>query len=223
MSLQLETDPFSIEKLNWFAIQVQGRREEFVAEFLASRGQEHFLPMRVPESANRRRLRRINAPLFPGYLFCRLNLTDRHMPVVTIPGVIRLVGNGKRPLPVFDEEIHALQSVVASRLPIEPISVPDIGERVRIIRGPLCGVEGILLSLKGRRRLVIGVQMIQRQVAVEIEDNWVTSSKLQTDLLQSLARESALSEYRPRSACGEAEQLKSEQVTTTNALQYAPQ
>jgi transcription antitermination factor NusG len=198
MTLPVDTELSVSEKLSWFAVQVQARREEFVAEILASRGQEHFLPMRDPEFPSPSRVRRVKSPLFPGYLFCRLNLADRHMPVVTIPNVIRLVGNGRRPLPVFDAEIDALRKVVASSLRVEPISVPDVGGRVRIVRGPLRGVEGILLSVKDRHRLVLGVQMIQRQVAVEIEEDWVTTLDFSGNLLQSLALDSALSEYRAR-------------------------
>jgi|SRR5580658_605410 transcription antitermination factor NusG len=199
MTLPVDQVFFSDEKLKWFAVYVQARREEFVAEAMASRSHEHFLPMRVPESSGSGRVRREKAPLFPGYLFCRLNLGDRHMPVVSIPGVIRLVGNGRKPLPVPDCEIDSLRIVVASCLRADPISVPEIGKKVRIIRGPLSGVEGVLISIKNRHRLVVGVQMIQRQVAVEIEDNWVTKLDVTGDLLQSLARDSALSEYRARS------------------------
>ena len=117
-------------------------------------------------------MKEVQLPLFPGYLFCRLDL-NRRLPILVTPGVMHIVGIGKTPHPVEDEEIQALQSIVFSGLQAEPRSYLNIGERVRIEIGPLGGTEGILTSFKGAARLVLSVSLLQRSVSVEIDESWV--------------------------------------------------
>jgi len=90
------------------------------------------------------------------------------------PGVIQVVGVGKSPIPVDDADIADIQTAVRSGLPRQPWPFLQIGQRVRVERGPLCGLEGILLNIKGRDRLILSVTLLQRSVAVEVEDSWVS-------------------------------------------------
>jgi transcription antitermination factor NusG len=110
----------------------------------------------------------IDVPLFPSYVFCRLDLGVR-LPVLTTPGVLGIVGNGRIPMAVDDQEIAALQRMVHSGLDSEPWPFLEIGQRVRIDSGPLAGCEGILLEFKGKRRLVLSVTLLRRSVAVEVD------------------------------------------------------
>jgi transcription antitermination factor NusG len=86
---------------------------------------------------------------------------------------MHVVGIGKTPYPVDDNEIAALQSIVISGLQAEPRSYLNIGEKVRIEIGPLAGIEGILLALKGSSKLIVSVSLLQRSVAVTIDQSWV--------------------------------------------------
>lgn len=156
----------------WFALQVRSRYESVAAAHLSGKGYECFLPKYKSRRRWSDRFKEVECPLFPGYVFCRLNPLYR-LPIHITPGVILIVGRGKTPEPIDETEIAAIQSVVKSGLPSQPYPFLQIGQRVRIDGGPLWGLEGVLLDFKGRHRLVLSVTLLRRSVAVQIEDSWV--------------------------------------------------
>ena len=158
----------------WFALQTRSRYEHFVAAMLRGKGYELFLPVYTCQRRWSDRIKELELPLFPGYLFCRFNPLDR-FPILVTPGVIQVVGIGKSPVPVDDAEIAAIQTAVQSGLPRQPWPFLQIGKRVRVECGPLCGLEGILVDFKGRHRLVLSMTLLQRSVAVEVDGAWVIS------------------------------------------------
>jgi transcription antitermination factor NusG len=99
------------------------------------------------------------------------------MPVLTIPGVIRIVGFGGELTPVSEEEVSAIRSIVKSGYAAEPWPFLKVGQRVRIMEGALEGLEGILLKSRAGSRLVVSVDLLQRSVAVEIDAAWVKPVK----------------------------------------------
>jgi transcription antitermination factor NusG len=94
-------------------------------------------------------------PLFPGYLFCRFDVTDRLMPILTTPGVIGIVGAGKTPVPIDDEEIEAIRAILRSGLAARPWPFLQVGSKVYIERGPLTGMEGIIANADKVYRLIV--------------------------------------------------------------------
>ena len=158
--------------LPWYALQVRPRFEKVIALTLLNKGYEGFLPLYRHRSRWSDRMQEVQLPLFPGYLFCRLDLNHR-LPVLVTPGVMHIVGIGRTPHPVEEDEIASLQAIVISGLQAEPRSYLNIGERVRVEIGPLAGTEGILLALKGSTRLVVSVSLLQRSVSVEVDGSWV--------------------------------------------------
>lgn len=118
------------------------------------------------------RMKELDLPLFPGYVFCRLRPEDR-LQVQTTPGVVRLVGSGRTPLPIDDSEMEALQVLVHSGLSPKPYSDPAVGDTVEIKGGPLNGATGILENVKDGRKLVVSITLLKRSVAVEFDDRWV--------------------------------------------------
>jgi transcription antitermination factor NusG len=159
----------------WYALQVRPRYEKQIALALVNKGIDGFLPLYRHRSRWSDRMKEVQLPLFPGYLFCRLDLNHR-LPVLITPGVLHIVGIGKTPHPVEEDEITALQSIIFSGLNAEPRSYLNIGEKVRIEVGPLAGTEGILTAIKGSARLVVSVGLLQRSVSVEINESWVSPS-----------------------------------------------
>jgi transcription antitermination factor NusG len=157
----------------WFALQVRSRYENIVTAHLSGMGFESFLPLCLCRRRWSDRFKEIECPLFPGYVFCRLDPLDR-FPILIIPGVSLIVGMGKTPVPIDEAEIAAIQAAVKSGLPSQPWPFIQIGQRVRIEHGPLCGLEGILLEFRGHHRLVLSVTLLQRSIAVQVEDAWVT-------------------------------------------------
>ncbi len=158
----------------WFALLIRARHSRIVAAALHTKGFEVFLPLYTSRRRWSDRIKEIELPLFPGYLFCRFDLNNR-LPILITPGVIQIVGIAKTPVPVEESEIDALQAIVASRLQAQPWPFIQVGQRVRIEHGPLCGAEGILISSKKQHRLVVSVTLLQRSVAVEIDRDWVST------------------------------------------------
>jgi transcription antitermination factor NusG len=144
-------------RLEWFALGVQPRQEEAVARSLRSRGLEEYVPIR----SGRRRL-------FPGFVFCRFDY-HRRLPVLITPGVTSIVGFGSDPVPVSESEIDDIKTILASGLPAQPWPFIRVGQPVRIERGSLAGLEGILLREKDTLRVVVSIELLRRSVAVEID------------------------------------------------------
>ena len=157
----------------WYALRVRSNFEKLTVAHLESRGYAPFLPLYKSRRTWSDRLKAIDLPLFSGYVFCRFDLHNR-LAVVSCPGVVTVVGAGKRPIPIEEQEIDAIRSIAASRYPAEPWPFLQSGQRVRIIRGSLVGVEGLLMSIRKVHRLVVSVSLLQRSVSVEIDRDWVT-------------------------------------------------
>lgn len=158
----------------WFAIQVRARHEFTVSQLLQARGYDPFVPFVQRRKQWSDRIKVSDAALFPGYLFCRLNIQNR-LPVMSTPGILQIVGYSRVPTPVDESEINSIQTMVASGLPSRPWPFLETGDRVRIERGPLRGLEGLVLEFRGALRLVLSVTLLQRSVAVEIEPGFVKS------------------------------------------------
>jgi transcriptional antiterminator NusG len=156
----------------WYALQVRTRWESSTASLLSGKGYQTLLPTYRTKKLSRGEHREVSAPLFPGYVFCRFNAFNR-LPILVTPGVITVVGRGRIPVPVENAEVEAIQMVVASGLQADPCPYLEVGQRVRIQGGSLCGLEGILTSFKGSRRIVVSVSLLCRSVALEIDRSGV--------------------------------------------------
>lgn len=162
----------NMSQLPWFALQVRSRREAMVANHLEGQGFDCFLPLYKSTRRWSDRLKEVEQPLFPGYLFCRLNLSNRG-PVLMTPGVQQIVGFGRTPVPVEERELESIRQVLSSGLPSLPWPYMHIGERVRVNYGSLVNLEGILVNFKGSNRVVLSVTLLQRSVALEIDLAWL--------------------------------------------------
>ncbi|MBZ5581669.1 MAG: UpxY family transcription antiterminator [Acidobacteriia bacterium] len=167
------------ESRQWFAFRVKSRSEKLVSAAAHSKGFEEFLPLCCQRRRWSDRFKSVELPLFPGYVFCRLDATYR-LPLLTIPGVLHVVGIGKIPVPIDDAEIAAIQTAMRSGLTVEPWPFLDVGQRVRVEYGPLAGMEGILVELRKQNRIVISVSLLKRSVGVEIEADWVAPLNVRT-------------------------------------------
>jgi transcription antitermination factor NusG len=159
-------------ELEWFALSVNVRHEKVVAQILGNKGYETFLPLYTKRHEYERRTRDFELPLFPGYLFCRLDIRTR-LPILTTPGVRKMVGAGNIPVPLEGSEIAAIHRAVEAGIPMHPHPYWRVGETGRIIAGPLAGVEGIVLKTKQETRLILSVSLLQRSVLLEVDSNSV--------------------------------------------------
>jgi transcription antitermination factor NusG len=155
-------------ELRWYAAYTCAQHEKSVAKQLAVRSVECFLPLYERMRRWKDRRVRIQFPLFAGYVFARLSLMDR-LRALQVPGIVRLVGFNGQPTPLPDDEILALRNGLAAAPGAEPCPYVQVGRRVRILSGPLTGLEGILQKKKSGMRFVISLHLIQRSVTVEIQ------------------------------------------------------
>ena len=156
----------------WFALRVRSHYERVAATHLRDRGFEEFSPSFKAERQWSDRKKQVDQFLFPGYVFCRINPEDR-LPVLTIPGAVGLVGFGKGPSAIPENEIESVRKMVGSGLLVGPWPFLATGQSVLIERGPLTGVEGILQEIKKAYRLVVSINLLQRSVSVELDRSWI--------------------------------------------------
>lgn len=157
--------------LPWYAVRVRSHCENMAAAMLDSRGYERFLPTYLSRRRWSDRTRQLQVPLFPGYVFCRFDAA-RRVPVLECAGVAGIVAFGSRPAPIPGEEIASIRAILESSLPFEPYPFLAPGQKIRLDRGPLAGVEGAVVELKSGFRLVASVTLLQRSVSVEIDREW---------------------------------------------------
>src|SRR5258708_19035432 len=158
----------SVARPQWYAAYTCARHEKRVAEHLAGRDVEFFLPQYETVSRWKDRRVRLTLPLFPGYVFVRIPLRER-LRVLEVPSIVRLVGSNGHPTPLPEDELEKLRNGLSGLLGAEPHPFLVTGRSVRIVRGPLEGLEGILLRRKGQFRLVLSLDLIQRSICVDVD------------------------------------------------------
>ncbi|HEY1754113.1 MAG TPA: transcription termination/antitermination NusG family protein [Bryobacteraceae bacterium] len=166
------TEAIPTRNWSWYALQVLAKCESRVSIALRGKGYDEFPALYLGQRKWADRVKESEFALFPGYVFCRLNPSERLLPVLTIPGVRKIVGAGSVPIAIADEEIAAIQAVIRSGLPSTSVPLINVGARVLVERGPLKGIEGIVLSTDKKYRLAISVELLQRSVVVELEREW---------------------------------------------------
>ena len=152
----------------WWALYTRHQHEKTVADQLSAKGFEVFLPVYDSLRRWKDRQKVLSLPLFPGYVFVRGN-QERRIHVVSTPGVFTILTHGDRFAIIPEGEIEAIRRTVQGRLRVEPHPFLKCGERVRVTRGTLQGVEGILVRKKNMYRLVLSVNMLAQSVGVEVD------------------------------------------------------
>jgi transcription antitermination factor NusG len=166
------TVEYQEEQHRWYALYTRSRHERIVASHLTDKGYPVCFPSYRTQRKRVDRIVEIELPLFPGYIFCHFNAT-RRLPILTTPGVVEVIGAGKVPKPVEDHEIASLQSLICSGRPLQPWPFLRAGQRIRVRAGSMSGALGILLQAKNQHRLVVSITLLQRSVAVEIDQDYV--------------------------------------------------
>jgi transcription antitermination factor NusG len=159
---------------DWYGVRVRPKAEVQASAELSARGFEAFLPTRHVRRQWSDRVKTLEVPVFPGYIFCKFQAGER-VRVLDAPAVIQILGIGGTPTPVSEAEIATIQAMVISRLMITPWPYLSSGQHVRIEHGPLAGIDGIVAkSEDGKSRVVVSVTLLQRSVAAEVERDWIS-------------------------------------------------
>ncbi|MGA7110565.1 MAG: UpxY family transcription antiterminator [Terracidiphilus sp.] len=154
---------------SWFAVWTRSRQEKVAAAMLEALEVPHFLPLKSEVHRWSDRKQTVTIPLFSGYLFVRLNPNkDSRLRVLNVPGIAGLVGSQAGPLPIPDYEIENIRTVIAQKMQYSTYPEIPIGNRVRVMRGSLAGIEGTLLRTQTDSKLVLSIELIQQSIAVTI-------------------------------------------------------
>jgi transcription antitermination factor NusG len=166
----------------WYALKVRSRCESMVAEILSAKGYELFLPTYKSRRRWSDRVKTMELPLFPGYLFCQFDLKTR-LPILTTPGVSFIVGSGRLPEPVDRTEIEDLRTVVKAGVAYSPHPYVNVGQKVRIEYGALTGLVGLVTEVRNEMRLILSVNLLMRSVSIEVDRTWVQPVRVQEKFL----------------------------------------
>jgi transcriptional antiterminator NusG len=162
--------------MSWYAVYTKSRHERKVNTHLIQEGITAFLPEIERWSSRRDRRKQVWYPIFPGYLFINTELSaESRLKVIKTKGVVRILGHRGIPAAIPEHQIESIQKAIDSRKTICSFPYLKTGQIVRVVSGPLDGVEGIFVSEKGKGKLIISVDILQRSVAVEIEETDVES------------------------------------------------
>lgn len=156
----------------WFAVRVKSNHEKAVCSYLGVKGFEVFLPVRRTRNRWADRYKFVETPLFGGYVFVRLDRT-RPNAVLSTPGVLQIIGSGRHPEPVLENEISAIRRAVEANCQLRECDFFAKGQRATVVGGALAGVEGTVVTLKQKSRLVLSISLLQRSVALEIDESFV--------------------------------------------------
>jgi transcription antitermination factor NusG len=158
------------EGKHWYALAVKPQHEDRVFQGLRELADiEGFLPTFKDKRIWSDRVKILDAPLFPGYVFARFEYPARRVPVLRVAGVRSIIGFGQAPSALAEEEIGTIRTLINSSFPVRPWPFLRAGQRVRIEHGPLRGVEGIILEQKDEWRMVVSVELLQRSVSVLLD------------------------------------------------------
>jgi transcription antitermination factor NusG len=152
----------------WYALCTRHQHEKTVAQSLAGKGFEAFLPLYRTLHQWKDRTKQLSLPLFPGYIFLRAG-RDRHIQVLTTPGVFHFVSSADRAVSIEQAEIDFVRRLTDRGSKVEPHPFLRAGDRVRVKTGPLADLEGILTYWKGAFRLVLSVELLRQAASVEVD------------------------------------------------------
>ena len=153
----------------WYAVHTRSRHEKIAAEQLWQKEIECFLPLREVLSRWKDRRKKVQFPLFPGYLFVHVPIEQRRLDILKVASVVRIVGLNSDPISVPEGQIESVKRLVFSTLPFDPYPYIVEGDRVEIIQGPLKGLQGILMEKKGACKFILSVDLIQQAVSCEVD------------------------------------------------------
>jgi transcription antitermination factor NusG len=153
-------------------LTVRHQHERQVERLLRVQGWETLLPVYHAQRQWSDRVKQIELPLFSGYVFCRFAMSDR-MRIEDTPGVAQIVKFNGLAAPLQDREIAEIEALAASGARLSPWPYLKTGDRVRVEKGPLRGLEGTLLRDAGEARLVVSVELLQRSIAAEVDPSMV--------------------------------------------------
>ena len=156
----------------WVVLHTKARQEKAVARHLEASGLTYDLPLVQRVTLTRGRKHRSEVPLFSGYVFLKGEKQDAYDAVATkrVCNIIEVKDQD-----ALEHELTRIHDAIRSGLPIEEFPRIAVGTRCRVMKGPLQGVEGVVIEEARRTCLVLHVEILGRGAAVEIERDLLES------------------------------------------------
>jgi transcription antitermination factor NusG len=158
-------------RLEWYALNVRARQEHIVSTHLSHMGQEQFFP--IQRLSSNKAGREVKRALFPGYVFCRIDWNSGPK-LYKVPGIIKVVGAGRTPIPIPESEIEAVRKIVDSGISVQcgPLVV-GANSMVIVHGGPLQGIKGVVVGEHSSQSLIVSVPLLRRSLAVVLDRSWL--------------------------------------------------
>jgi transcriptional antiterminator NusG len=163
-----------VEGTSWYAVYVRSRFEKKTYDDLIKKEIDCFLPLIEEVRIWSDRKKKVRAPLFPGYLFVRINPRNK-LSVLESDGVVRFVSNGTKLSRVPDEQIDWIRIVIGYPDVLQREEAVSVGQQVEVLAGPFRGIKGLVTRRKGTTRVVIMLESISRSVSVEVAPEYLAS------------------------------------------------
>lgn len=162
----------NLDSAKWYAVHTRSRFEQKVHDGFAGKSIESFLPKIQVMSRRKDRRKKILVPLLPGYVFVHFDMDpETYWDVIKTTGVVRMVSFQGKPVPANDEEIASLMILHGTDRTVQNRAYMNKGDKVMIMGGPFKGLVGFYLRHKGQSdKVVVSIELLQRSLAVEIED-----------------------------------------------------
>ena len=161
----------------WYAVYVRSRHEKKVYHLFEEKGLESSLPLIKTTRQWSDRKKKVEVPLFRGYVFIRIDIRKDKFNILKTDGVVKFIGIGKNPSRIPDEQIHWVHMIVEKSDTVKNEKEIPVGQKVRVTAGPFKGVEGVAMRSGKQSRIVIVIESIMNAVSVEISPNYLEEIK----------------------------------------------
>lgn len=174
-----ETDPMDnieqkiiTDKLNWYALYTRPRYEKKVETQLVEKEIEVYLPLLTVIRQWSDRKKKVEEPLFRGYIFVH-TAPDKRIHSLKVDGVVKMIGFGGKPSVIPDDQIEAIRCLLEGGAKLEKFDYFQTGDDVKVVHGPFAGLTGRLIEKRNQRRFVINIDAIRQSVALEIDPGFL--------------------------------------------------
>lgn len=155
----------------WYVLYTMPQHEKKVAAYLEEKGIEHYLPLIKRKRQWSDRVKIIDFPLFPGYIFVRFDWSAQHTDVFRHHGILNVVRHEGSPAVIEDDEFHRLKALIvhAKDVQTDPERHLPPGQKIEIRTGPFKGLSGVVARVKNKSRLFVRVAALDRVISAEID------------------------------------------------------
>ena len=162
----------------WYAVNVRSQQEKKVHQLFEEKGVESSLPLFKTTRKWSDRKKKVEIPLFRGYVFVRIDVSRDKLNILKTDGVVKFIGIRNKPSKIPDEQIHWMHIMTEKSDTVQNEKEIPVGQKVCVIAGPFKGIEGVVMRSGNRSRLVVFMETIMHAVSVEINPNiWEISKR----------------------------------------------